>query len=179
MATIAAGAILTRIREVLQDGEGAVRALASGAYAGGLYESIAENAEAVRALTGPRIGVRFTGLERHPASPPRMGSVQLLALEVEVTVARHFGAAEALDDTARDALQALAMADGDALQQALGWPGNMTATTGGAATGLVSGCLTYEGSDEGEIRYGQEGQDGVIRTTHSFSGICRVETATS
>lgn len=177
MAQLAAAAILTRVREVVEDAAGALRVITADTYRPGAHETLGEDAVSTQALVKPRAEARFVSVDPHDARPPEQGSFTLYALELEVTVTRYVGAEHALLDDVRTALRAVAAEDASRLKQALGWPGNLTATTAGTATGLVSGMLRHTGSAVGDLKT-TEGQNGRIVTVHSFEGAARVATAT-
>lgn len=168
-------AILTRVREVLEDGRGAVRVVTAATYVPGTHAALDALADSVGAIGKPSIEARITERSRHPASPPRQGSYTLEALTVEVRVVRGFDGAQDLNASARTALHALAASDGFEASQALGWPGNMAATEDATPTGLVSGQLQDLGSSIGSVEF-PRGQNGRLVTIHRFAGIARVET---
>ena len=171
-------AILTRVREVLEDGEGAVRAVTAGAYVAGTHTALDALADSAASIGKPTVEASITARVRHPSSPPRQSSYTLEQITVEVRVVRPFDGITDLNVTARTALNALAPSDGFDIAQALGWPGNMTATEAASETGLVSGQLFDLGTSVASIEY-TSGQNGRLVTTHQFSGIVRVVTPTS
>lgn len=176
--SLAATAILTAIREVVEDATGSVRTIADGRFEPGTYSDQARAAASVLALGNARAEVTISGLRRAPESPPVGGSFALYGLDVEVTVVRNFGVAAEVDTDTRVAIRAAALLDADLLQQALGWPGNLTQTSAAVATGLVSGLLRYEGSSPGDFATDSDG-NGVLTSTHRFNGIAKVATPTS
>lgn len=177
MATLDGDAIHTAIREVLEDGTGSVRTISSGRFGGGLYGGQDRRTRAFRALDKPAVETTIAGLRRHSASPPRIGSVGLLELDIDVRIVRHATVESKLDDDVRDALKALAIEDADLVRQALEYPGNLTSTAASVATGIVSGCLTYSDSDV-EVDFTDDAS-AQIATTHRFTGIVKITQATS
>lgn len=175
MAQLAAAAILTAVREVVEDAAGSVRIIASDTYRPGAHESLGEDAASTQALVRPRAEARFTSIEPHGARPPEQGSFTLYAIDLEVTVTRFIGTEHMILDDVRTALRAVAAQDSSRLAQALGWPGNLTQTSAAVATGLVSGMLRHTGSEIGDLEM-VEGQDGRIVTAHSFTGVAHVIT---
>ncbi len=171
-------AILTRVREVLENGAGAVRVITAETYKPGTHAGLDALADSVGALGKPTIEATITERSRHPSSPPRQSSFTLEAITLEVRVVRGFDGAADLNATARTALNALAPSDGFDIAQALGWPGNMTATEAATPTGLVSGQLQDLGTSVASLEY-PSGQNGRLVTTHRFSGTVRVVTPTS
>ena len=180
MATLATGAILSAIREVIEDGAGSIRTITADIYEAGGFDGRESLGVSVEALSAPRAQVRIASVEPHPASPPITGSFVLRLLTIEVKLARPAGTADILSPAAFQALQELAAADHDVLAQALTWPGNLT--TGGSpavATGLVSGCLqTTHSAAIGTVEF--DGPDnGRLVTIHTFQGVAKVTLATS
>lgn len=178
MAHIKSQAILTRIREVLDDSAGDLRTIAYDRFAGDLPEGLDPSAIQFRAVTSARVEARITGKRVSPASPPALGNLRIYELDVEVKVIRLVETADQLDDAERDALNALAAEDGDIIAQALGYPGNLTATEAGEPTDLVSGMLVYESdstSVDGRISEGAQ----TLTTTHLFRGHAIARPATA
>ena len=176
MAQLAAAAILTAIREVVEDAAGSIRIITADTYRPGAHEGLGEDAASTQALVKPRADVRFTSVEPHGARPPEQGSFTLYALELEVVVTRFVGTEHMILDDVRTKLRAVAAEDGSRLAQALGWPGNLTQTSAAVATGLVSGMLRHTGSEIGDLET-VEGQNGRIVTVHSFTGVAHVQMA--
>ena len=179
MPTVATDAILTAVREVIEDGAGSVRTIASGDYLVGQVGARSVPGLAHDALISPRADIALTVTGRNGASPPITGSVQLLDVSIVVRLVRSLSAHVVMDHDARQAVRALAARDADVLAQALTWPGNLAQTAAGAPTGLVSGCLrTTWRSATGDIE--AAGSDSArLVTTHTFSAIAQVALATS
>ena len=178
MANINAAAILTRVREVVDDAAGSLRTISSTRFGESFYIEMSDDEQSRKAVSGPKYDVRMTGLERHPASSPVNGSTALYNVEIEVTVARHLNVAHAVIDANRDTILAAAMEDGDHIAQALMYPGNLSTTTGGTSTGLASGMLQFEGSDT-EVILGAASEPSLVRSVHRFRGVAVVTLATS
>jgi len=177
MATADFDAILTAVREVLEDATGTLRTIGAAVYQGNLNASLSDEEMTLRALNKPLVESRIGAISRNDASPNIFGSLSLLDIEVVVRVVRHLDQAHELDDDIRDDVKALSAADGDVIMQALTFPGNLTQTSGSAATGLVSGMLSYEGSDPPDTQ--QEATGSIITTEHNFSGVVQVTLAVS
>ncbi len=177
MANVDHDAILTTVREVIDDGNGSVRTVTSGRFNGGAYAGQPPGSETLYALATPTFRTAITGQRRHPASPPILGSFTLYEIDVEVEVIRGLQLRHKVNDDIRDDAKALAANDADVLAQALTYPGNMTGTSASALTGLVSGVLQYEGSS-GTIELADD-TNGRIVSTHTFSGVVHVTLATS
>lgn len=171
-----AGAILEAVRDVIEDAHGNSRTITDGTYEGLLHEALPGRTEAVRALVKPRAEARIVEVARHPQSLAEPGSVQLVALTIEVRIVRVVAGEAGLRDDVRDVIRGLAAADGDVLRRALGYPGNLTQTAGATATGLVSGLLRYQRSTVGPIETAAaDGVSGLrIQTRHIFTATARV-----
>lgn len=176
MANVDGEAIQTAIREVLLDGEGDKRTIGSTVYNGGLYESLPANEKARRALGKPIVEATSRVTGRHAGSPQVKGNKQILAIEVEVRVVRAITLTHKIDDDVRDTLiGSAANDDADVIQQALTYPGNVSQTSSGDSTGIVSGLLRYAGSDFPNF-VAEEGQPGRVETVHRFTGLVQVDT---
>ncbi len=178
MAVLLASRILLRIRQVPETGAGTLRAIPSTRFYGDLPEGLAPTEDARRALDRPRIDARVTEISRNKASPPVGGNIDLLDIKIGVIVTRVVTTVEQLTDADRDTLWALVLEDADYIKQALELPGNLTTTTAGLATDLVSGRLGYAGSRatvRGAINDGAQ----TVETIHLFTGIAISRPATS
>ncbi|MEM1417540.1 MAG: hypothetical protein AAGH15_21770 [Myxococcota bacterium] len=178
MATLAADAILTAIKDVVEECHGTSRTITAATYRSGAYASLSALRASLKALTKPRAESRITRTSRSPASPPEPGSLALVDLDIEVRLVRSVTARTELDAACRRELRALAATDGDVLRQALGFPGNLTTTAGSVATTLVSGLLNYDGSDVGDLEV-EAGQNGRLVTIHRFRGTAKVAQETA
>ena len=176
MATLPAAAILTRIREVLEDSAGILRTVPTGRFEGGLPEGGRVDSELAKAFVKPRIEAAITGMSLSAATPPVVGNLRIYDLEVEVRVVRIIRPLEQVSDDDRVALQAAAATDADIIAQALGWPGNLTQTAASTATDLVSGMLTYQRT---RARIGRRIDEGAqpLETIHTFTGKAQVRPA--
>lgn len=174
MAQLAAAAILTRVREVVEDAAGSVRIVTADTYRPGAHEAQNPDAASTEALVKPRAEARFTTIEPHPARPPIQGSFTLYAVELEVTVTRFLGTEHMILPDVRTTLRAVAAEDASRIAQALEWPGQLEETGDSVATGLVSGMLRHVSSEVGDLEL-VEGQNGRIVTVHTFSGTARVD----
>nr|MCU0675633.1 hypothetical protein [Myxococcota bacterium] len=139
MAIRSSAAILTRIREVLEEGAGALRTITADTYRPGAGPLRSDAAQASDALVKARVEVQIVATEPHPARPPRLGTFTLDVVEIEIRIVRSVTGVTALSAPTRTALLAAADEDASKVAQALCVPGNLAATEAGAATGLVSG----------------------------------------
>lgn len=172
MATMAAAAILTRIREVIVDSRGTLRTVPSARFLGDLPGGLPDESELARSAEKPRIEASITRVAVSPASPPVTGDLRLYDLTIEVRVIRALSSDEQVQDSQRDALRALAIEDADVLAQALCWPGNVLQTQALVATGLCSGILRYTGSEVSVRREVAQGAQ-IVETIHRFMGVAQ------
>lgn len=179
MAYVATSAILTRVREVIEDSAGTLRTVPAARFLGDLPEGLSEDAEAMRAISKPRVETSMVSVKRSPSSPPVIGSLLIYEIELAVRVIRVVTTLEQLSDDDRVALQALAFEDCDVIRQALEYPGNLTATTGGTATGLCSGLLRHVSSRAAPMRRRVDGGAQPLDVTHTFVGVATAAAATS
>ena len=133
-----------------------------------------------RALVTPRFDIPFIRTESHPNGPTIISGVGLVKV---FPIIHCFYALPNLVNTAddRDAVVSVAETDGDIIRQALSWRGSLTDTSAAAATGLVSGMLTWIGFEATQESWGEASSDGsgVLRTSHSFEGVVQITQATS
>lgn len=177
MAYLQTAAILTRIREVVEDGAGTLRAISSR-FLGDLPEGLDVTEDMRRALDKPRVESSITSITRSASSPPICGNLIIYELGVDVRVVRTVTPLEQLSDDDRDALRALAAADADYVRQALEYPGNLSTTSGGVSTDLASGMLSFKSSRVVVKRAVNEGAQSV-ETIHSFTGFALSRPAVS
>lgn len=174
MAYMNTTAIQTRLREVLDGGAGTLRTIDSGRFDGtGHYSGQSIEAQGIRSLVKPLIEAEIVSVGRHPDSPPAMHSDALREVEVEIRVIRHAELTDKLTASTRDALKGLAAQDADVVAQALTFPGNLTSTAAGTATGLLTGLMMYTGRSTINLELGSESSARVV-STHKFRGIVRV-----
>lgn len=165
-------ALVTRLREVLEDSAGTLRTISGNdALGGDLPDGLTLNEEARRALAKVRAEAKVTNVRRSPASPPVIGNLALYDIEVEVRTVFPMLTATALDDDARDGIKGVAFRYVDRVVQALTFPGNLTTTTAGAATDLVSGMLAHIESPFTSKQ--SPGEAGTLEVVHKFKGVIR------
>jgi hypothetical protein len=172
MAYPAYDAVLTRVREVIEDSRGTLRTVPSSWFLGDLPEGLDVGEEARRGIVGPRVDAEIVGMAPNPSSPPTMGNVMFTDVDILVRVIRTITPLEQLDDDSSVALRALAAKDAEVLRQALGYAGNLTTTQAGTATGIVSGLLRWTKTGVKVKRVINEGAQ-PIETQHNFRGIVR------
>ena len=169
MAYLRFNTALKRIREVVEQSAGALRAVPVGRFLGDLPQGLDDESAMARAISTPRVESSITSVTPSSSSPPVLGDLRIYEVQVSVKVLRVVTPLEQVSDADRDELQALAAQDADVLSQALGFPGNLTQTADGTLTEIVSGLLVYRSSS---VLVGKRTDDGAqtITTTHVFRG---------
>ena len=181
MTTASTDRILIRMREVIEGATVTLRGISANTYGTNLPDGLDVNEEARRTMIGSD-GVRvmmeasIPRMERSPASPPVIGNLALYDIYPEVRVVVLYSAPATLTGALRDSLRGLVVSAGDVLAQAFGFPGNLTTTTGGEATGLVSGLLAFVGGSA-QARAVTNQPGGVYEAVYKFKGVLRVAPA--
>lgn len=170
MSYIAAAQILTRIREVLEDSVGTLRTVPTNRFKGDAPEGLSEDALRIRAASFARTEASIVAMRPSPSTPPIIGNVLIDEIDVQVKIARTIEPISQIDDDTRVALQALALTDADVVRQALGFPGNLSTTTAGTATDLVSGLLRYISTNEIVIGAVDDGAQ-TLSSIHLLRGL--------
>lgn len=178
MAYLAASAIQTRVREVLQEGAGALRSITAGTYLGDFPEGETDMDAARAVVVKARVEARCLSTRRSKASPPLYSNLALYEQTWRVRVQRIVERLAQVDDDVRDAAKALAFQDVDVITQALSMPGNLTATAAGTSTGIVSGLFTHIESTS-DVRGPVDDGASIIETDHLFTCVVRSAPATS
>ena len=129
---------ITAIRECCLGQVGATRSMDTDDLVEGAYEHTPEH-EAARALRGPAFEVEIADVQRHPESPSEHSDVALLGLTVQIRTI-WLTESEILEDS-RAALRAEALSTLEKLRASLMRAGNISTTSAGDETGIVSGCL--------------------------------------
>ena len=178
MAYVAASAIQTRVREVIQGASATLRAITPGTYLGDSPEGEDDAGKARATVEGARVEARCMSMSRSESMGTIMSNVALYETEWRVRVVRLLTRTSQINDATRDAVKALAMQDADVLCQGLGFPGNLSTTAAGTATGIVSGLFTYRDSSS-DVRGPIDDGASIIETDHRFTAIVRSTPATS
>jgi hypothetical protein len=160
--------ILERVREILEDGYGSVRAINAGRFSGELYEGLPRETQTrLGILSQKPIEASIVEVQRHPQALVVTGSVQIERFILEVRVVRTLETLATVDDNTRDDCKALAAEDSDAIKQALEWPPNLATTQGGTATDCKA--LIHERSSV-RLTTGPQGGAATLTTIHRFVG---------
>lgn len=178
MAYVATEPLLNRIREVANGGLGSLRTITAAAFGSNLPDEFSPMADAVRALAAPQVEPLIEEIERSPSSPPLVGNVALYRIRVRVRCVHRVPGWYQIKASERDDVKGAAAQAADQLAQALSWPGNLTATSGGTPTGLVSGMLSYLKSTIAPVSVVEDGA-AVIATDHLFTGTIKSAPAVS
>lgn len=141
MAYARFGPALRRIREVVEQSAGTLRTTPFGRFGGEAPTGLEDAGLLSRAVDRPRVESRIVSLAPSPSSPPVGGSVRIYDVTFEIRVTRLVTPLEQVSDEGRDTLMAAVAEDADSLNQALGYPGNLSRTAAGTATDIVSGVL--------------------------------------
>lgn len=185
MTTWDAGKLMIRLREVIESSAGTLRTTDTLEFVGGLAPGLDGNEESRRAMRAEAsdgfeevlVESRVLSVKRSAASPPVIGNLALYDIEVEVRAVYPINTKALLTDATRDKVAGYAARHADTLSQALGYPGNLTQTTAGVSTGLVSGLLAYVGSEYAWA--GDAGKAGTLTGRHRFKGIAKSAPAVS
>lgn len=176
MAYLKASEIVIRARELVEDAEGTVRAIAAARFAGALHDGVPEDElSRLGLLDAKPAEARITAVRAHPQRLTRVGNVNLIEFDLEVRVVRTVNIHGQVDDDTRDAVNALAAIDADALNQAFGWPNNLAQTAASATTDWIA--AEYE--DTAIELNGEAGSDMRFDTVHRFVCTARTRPATT
>ena len=135
--------MLKAIRDVCLGVSGSVRTVQSGALRERAYPSTVEH-EAARVLVGARFEPTVSKIIVSKSSPWENSPVRLL--DIEVRIRTEWTTAHELIDAQRLAARARAISLLEDMRAALMRPGNLTTSSDGSATGIVSGCMhTHDG----------------------------------
>lgn len=129
--------IITAIEEICTGEIGAVETVAAGALQLGAYASANDEAKIGRAFQNPRCEITVKQWKATDLTP-RFSDTAIH--EIEVDIAIHVTTGFELNDTNRATARALMMTLGERVAAACTRPGNMSTTSTGGATGLISGC---------------------------------------
>lgn len=168
MSYIQTSAIITAIREVVESGYGSLRTITDGTYTGDWPAGLSESEQKRRALEGPRTRVNLNVTGRSPNSPPINGNLVIYDASVTITIERIMARSAQLTQTEYDAVQAAAALDTDVVRQAVEYPGNLTLTSAGAPTDIVSGMLRWQSSATNVVGLVNDGAQRV-ETVHNFT----------
>ena len=164
MAYIAADKIIVRLRELLQDGDGDIRAILATRFSGGLTPGLPDEEARRRGLpTEKPIEIELHGPLPHPNRLTGAGNLQIHHVDAYIPVVRTVAVDGQVDDSIRDAVRAQAVIDGSAIEQALEWPGNLAQTEAAEATGMIG--AKYLGSVRARLK-GATGAAMDLTTEH-------------
>jgi hypothetical protein len=158
--------IVSRLREICEDGLAQYRTIASGTYGGDLPDGLSIYGDQRRALVVPSIRISIPGLFRAAESPPTNGSLLIYDLGIEIRLIRLIerGAQVTPDDYS--AIQALAAMDADILRQGIEYSRNTRFTSDALPTGLIGVWWTQS---KVVVRGVVDDGAQTMETIHSFS----------
>lgn len=168
MAYFDADALRTRIRALLEDGEGSLRKVPDGRFDGGYWDGSDTSQGRARSLVANRYDIPYIRTERR-RDFSIIGNRQNLQV-FPVIVCEYTLEHPNDSDENRDDAIALAEQDADVLQQSIEF--NLGADDG---TGIIQGSCMYEGSEV--VDYDPESRRLVVR--HNFTAIAHVTVAAS
>jgi hypothetical protein len=176
VATVHADRILTRLRELLQDGLGTIRTIANTRFAGDLPPGLDAREERRRGIVDEKpIDITLSTQRPHPNRITTAGNVQLWYVDATIRIVRTLDLEAQVSDTARDAIEALKTIDGGMIADVLEWPINLALTNAGDATGMKG--ARYKG---GSVQTrGEAGEAMDIVTTHQVEITVMTSPATS
>lgn len=138
MSYLYADRCITRLRELLQDGRGTIRAITSTRLAGDLPPGLTPEEQRRRGIHAEKpVEVVLDGMAPHPQRLTQAGTLQIHLLSVTVRIARTIEVGAQLTDSLRDDVQAQAIIDANAVHDVLSWPPNLATTHAGQATGCI------------------------------------------
>jgi hypothetical protein len=179
MAYIAAAALVTRLREVLEESKGVLRTVPAGRFAGDLFEGLSEAEQMRRAFTTARVRADVSVLGRSKYCPSQPSNLLIYDITVSVTALRTITRKDQLSQDENDELAALFNEDTDVIRQALEDPRNLLTTESGTPTGLLSGLLLFkERSGTNVIRLINQGAQKYEQKI-TFTGFLKCAPATA
>lgn len=173
MSIIDEAAIRTRISEVLTGVASGVRAMTAGELSDDLAPGASDVTASQRAAVVPRftIAIDYEPSAERPQGP---GTMALDGIVVTIVMtALH--ASQALSRVDYDATKALIAELGAQTRAAFSWPGKLTTTSAGTATGIVSGVLRWDGTRVSRDTPPEPNAPGggLYVVEHRFSGVVR------
>ena len=141
MSVAALVPLLDAVEDVISDGAGVARTIATGhRFRRGPYPGQTKSEQGTEAAVQKGAYASIVGAR--PMAGPEMHSVLMYTLTVRLDLFYHLPAPRLHDDF-RDAL-AEAAGDMHRLRMALGYPSNLLTNAAGEATGLSGGALQFE-----------------------------------
>lgn len=172
MTAVADVAIRRALREVLEGTATGVRAITPGLLSCDVAVGTGDLTLSLRTASTARveIAVAYPMLEDRPQQPI---NVWMRGVEVTLTYS-YLLESQSLLPTEYAAVKASAASTTDLVAQALAWPGKLSTTIAGAATGIVSGVLMWNGTTvtrDDAARSGQTEGGGLYQLEQRFTGV--------
>lgn len=173
--TISMTNIVTAVEELIEGTIGSVRTISAGDFqADTYYQGQDDDAKAVATLVKKSFDVVPNGQERTDATLSERHSLVIIRVFIRLLVAYRTNAQVVAAQ--RKAVRNLAHEDAESIRQALSYPGNLTQTSGAAATNLISGLL----QKDGPLQVVREDWDAnLYETQHDYIGLVQCTMATS
>lgn len=174
MARLDTQAIRTRVRELLEDGAGALRQVPGERFGGDLPAGLSAEEKARRALnTRKPLRIELAPGPRHRNRLTIAGDYQIKHVDARITVVRGIYVEDQVSDDLHELVHAQIVEDADAIEQALEWPGNLGTTEAGDPTGLKGGV--YQGLSGNPTVTSDAGGAQVLEATHvvRFTAVSR------
>lgn len=163
------GPLLTRIREVIEQGKGARRALAVGAFGGAYaYAGRPEVSKAIDTLSAPQYTVRMG----RKVNRNRINANASFTMEdTEILVDLVWNLDTSLARDVRERLETVVYDGERQVRGALTAPNNLKQTEAGENTGLPSGLLIWLDTAEVNWRWDEDATASVTITLEA-QGVC-------
>ena len=177
MAVLDEEAIRDTIAEVLTGAVAGVRAITAGFMSADGVQGGDDFLAAARAMVTPTFSVR---IEYEPSPDRPQGPAPIWMDTINVTVTTTYTPyTPALLPNEAHAVKATSAAIASAMRIAFAWPGKLTSTSLGAATGIVSGMLMHVSSTVSRDQPAQiDGAvAGIYETVHVFTGTVLIAAA--
>jgi|GEM_PF-1437317 len=161
-------AVITRIREVLEEGKGIGRTITVGRFTDDWQAGASEAMSRRKALVGPRSRINVTINGRSPNSPPINSNLIVYEATITIWISRILTRGNQITSSDYDVVQAAGAADADVIRQAMEYPGNLSYTEAGQYTDLVSGMMRYQGTTSNVVGQIDDGAQR-LECVHTFS----------
>ncbi len=168
MAAFSDAAIRTAVSDVIVGVITGVRSMGVGNLTDDIAVGATSQTAAQRATVKPTVTIS-TAYTPHPDAPSQPGPDWFDTLTLTLTFTSLLPT-EALGRVAIDLVKATQANGAANLRAAFAWPGKLTTTNAGVATGIVSGVLRFEGMTVVRDTPPTATDGGLYVTEHRFSG---------
>lgn len=172
MAAVDDVAIRRALREVCEGTIAGVRALTPGVLSADIAGGASDLTLSRRGVAVPRvdIAVAYPMLDERPQQP---SNIWMRGIEVTLTYT-YLLEAQTLLAPEYQAIKSTAAETSDLVAQAFAWPGKLTTTSTGVATGIVSGVLMWQGTTvvrDDAPRSGETEGGGLYQLEQRYTGV--------